>query len=206
MKKHYAFIPLKDNDLSSFRKALLSNLWFRPFFCVLTGIALCFIGYTKRELLFNDSISLIIFSFALVTVIYVTVPEVLNLHQAAQLKRSSLLPFIHTAGEDESFYSEEITGGFIIQTEPVNLVDVAHSREVLSALHTEYGNEMTPHSKDFDSESIFSYLSACLQGSDEKLLNKAVIYTEILSLQLEKGNKDILATYDKLTNCREELL
>lgn len=206
MKKHYAFIPLRDNDLSSFRKALLSNLWFRPFFCVLTAVVLCLIGYTKRELLFNDSIALIIFSLALITVIYVAVPEALNLHQAAQLKRSSLLPFIHTAGEDETFYSEEITGGFIIQTEPVNLVDIAHSKEVLSALHTEYAEDEAQRSKDFDSERIFSYLSACLQGSDEKLLNKAVIYTEILSLQLEKGNKDILATYDKLTNCREELL
>lgn len=206
MKKHYAFIPLRDNDLSSFRKALLSNLWFRPFFCVLTFAVLCIIGFLKRELLFHNSPALIIFSLALVTVIYIGIPEVLNLTQVAQLKRSTLLPFIHTDGEDEDFYSEELKGGFIIQTEPVNLVDISQSKETLSALYEEYASSKTQEKEACDNESVFSYLTACLQSKDEKLLNKAVIYTEILKTQLEKGNKDILATYDKLTNCREELL
>lgn len=206
MKKHYAFIPLRDKDLSSFRKALLSNLWFRPFSCVLAFAVLCIIGFIKRELLFDNSFALIIFSLALVTVIYISIPEIMNLHQAAQLKRSSLIPFIHADGEDEDFYSEEIQGGFIIQTEPVNLVDITRSREILDALYSEYMDKEKQSDDDPKTAGVFTYLSMCLQGSDEKLLNKAVIYTEILKTQLEKGNKDILATYDRLTNCREELL
>lgn len=206
MKKHYAFIPLRDNDLSSFRKALLSNLWFRPFSCVLAFAALCSIGFIKRELLFNDSFALIIFSLALVTVIYIGIPEMMNLNQVAQLKRSALMPYIHADGEDADFYSEEIQGGFIIQTEPVNLVDITRSKEILDALYSEYINKEEKNEDNPNTAGVFAYLSMCLQGSDEKLLNKAVIYTEILKTQLEKGNKDILATYDRLTNCREELL
>ena len=40
MKKHYTFIPLKEKDLSSFRKALISSLWFRPCACLLALIVI----------------------------------------------------------------------------------------------------------------------------------------------------------------------
>lgn len=196
MKKHYTFIPLKEKDLSSFRKALISNLWFRPVACLLALLALWVIGYLKIDILTGYKRALVLFSLATGLVLYLAVLELSKIHQVRTLQKSSLLPFIHTPKEDESFYSEELLGGFIIQTEPVNLVDVRSCREALALLSERYG----------DHTDLISYLTGCLDSPDEKLVNKAVIYMEIISSQLEKGNKDILATCDKLTNCREELL
>lgn len=196
MKKHYTFIPLKDKDLSSFRKALISNLWFRPFSCLLALAALGVIGYLKIDILTGRSRTMFLFSLAMGLIVYLAVLELSKIHQVRTLHKSSLLPFIHTPKEDDSFYSEELVGGFIIQTEPVNLADIRTCRQSLTLLSELHGDRI----------ALISHLTGCLNSSDEKLVNKAVIYMEIISSQLEKGNKDILATCDKLTNCREELL
>lgn len=196
MKKHYTFIPLKDKDLSSFRKALLSSLWFRPCACVLALIALGIIGYRKLAVLTSAMHFLLLYGIAASFILYRMLRELANLLQVGTLRKSSLLPFIHTAKEDDTFYSEELSGGFIIQTEPINLVELSTSKEILSELAA---NCETPN-------PLFSYLEFCINSSDEKLVNKGVIYIEIIKKQLEKGNIDILATYDQLKNCREELL
>lgn len=196
MKKHYTFIPLKDNDISAFRKALIGTLWFRPFFCMLTLAVLGVIGYIKRNLLLNNGVCLIIYALGVITVIYTAIPEFINMHQIRTLHKSNLLPFIHTAKEDGSFYSEEITNGFIVQTEPVNYADIIASKASLAVLSANCA----------DHTRLITYLDSCINSTDEKLINKGVIYIEIIASQLEKGNKDILATYDKLVNCKEELL
>lgn len=48
MKKHYTFVPLKDNELMLFRKALMSSLWFRPVFCILALLFLGWLGFSYR--------------------------------------------------------------------------------------------------------------------------------------------------------------
>ena len=180
MKKHYTFIPLKEKDLSSFRKALISSLWFRPCACLLALIVIGIIGYRKLAVLTSEMYFLILYGIAAGFILYRMIRELANLHQVSTLRKSSLLPFIHTAKEDDTFYSEELSGGFIIQTEPINLVELSTSKEVLAEL--------------------------AANCETQKLINKGVIYIEIIKKQLEKGNVDILATYDKLKNCREELL
>ena len=139
---------------------------------------------------------LILYGIAAGFILYRMIRELANLHQVSTLRKSSLLPFIHTANEDDTFYSEELSGGFIIQTEPINLMEISNSKEMLAELSA---NCEAPN-------PLFPYLESCLNSSDEKLVNKGVIYIEIIRNQLEKGNADILATYDKLKNCREELL
>lgn len=196
MKKHYTFIPLKDKDLYSFRKALISSLWFRPFSCLLALAVLGIIAYLKIDILTGYSRAMFLFSLAAGLIVYLAILELSKIHQVSTLHKSSLLPFIHTPKEEPGFYSEELSGGFIVQTEPVNLVDIRTCRQsltLLSELHSEH-------------TALIAYLTGCLNSSDEKLVNKAVIYMEIISSQLEKGNKAILATCDKLTNYKEELL
>ncbi|MGN0341263.1 MAG: hypothetical protein ACI4DO_00555 [Roseburia sp.] len=195
MRKHYIFIPLKKSDISSFRRVLISSLWLRPFACLLAIIALCTMGYWKRQVLATDFRCLVLFALASCIVLYLFIVEIFRLIQAGTLKKSSLLPFIHTPKEDDSFYSEELPGGFIIQTEPVNYVDIAQCRDQLRTL-----------SYCCDNELLLQYLDRCINGKDQRLINKAVIYMEIILTQLEKGNKDILATCDTLKNCREDLL
>ena len=196
MKKHYTFIPLKEKDLSSFRKALISSLWFRPCACLLALIVIGIIGYRKLAVLTSEMKFLILYGIAAGFILYRMIRELANLHQVSTLRKSSLLPFIHTAKEDDTFYSEELSGGFIIQTEPINLVELSTSKEVLAELAANCETQ----------NPLFAYLESCINSGDEKLINKGVIYIEIIKKQLEKGNVDILATYDKLKNCREELL
>lgn len=56
-----------------------------------------------------------------------------------------------------------------------------------------------------ESSKLADYLYSCMNSQDDHLINKAVVYIEIIRDQLEKGNKEILATYDKLINFREDL-
>ena len=195
MRKHYIFISLKKNDISSFRKVLISSLWLRPFSCAIAIAALCIMGYVKRAVLATNPPCLLLFSMAVCAILILFSLEMLRLIQAGTLKKSSLLPFIHTPKEDAYFYSEELSGGFIIQTEPVNYADKSRCQEQLREL-----------AATCDNQALLQYLDRCINGTDQRLINKAVIYMEIIVTQLEKGNKDILATCETLKNCREDLL
>lgn len=195
MKKHYAFIPLKDKDLSSFRKSLLASLSPRPVFAVLMLAALGFIGFFKQEVLISDGISLLFFSLAAAFILYLFFLEIQKILIISKIHKSSLLPFIHVRGLDSSFYVEEVTNGFIVQIAPVNLTDVSNSEDILSEITTKFT----------ESAKLADYLHSCMNSQDDHLINKAVVYVEIVRDQLEKGNKEILATYDKLINFREDL-
>lgn len=195
MKKHYAFIPLKDKDLSSFRKSLLASLSPRPVFAVLMLAALGFIGFFKQEVLISDGISLLFFSLTAAFILYLFFLEIQKILIISKIHKSSLLPFIHVRGLDSSFYVEEVTNGFIVQIAPVNLTDVSNSEDILSEITTKFT----------ESAKLADYLHSCINSQDDHLINKAVVYVEIVRDQLEKGNKEILATYDKLTNFREDL-
>ena len=195
MKKHYAFIPLKDRDLSSFRKSLIASLSPRPVFAVLMLAALGFIGFFRQEVLISDNISLLIFSLAAAFILYLLFLEIQKMLVISKIHKSSLLPFIHVRGLDSSFYVEEVTNGFIVQIAPVNFTDVSYSEDILS--------EITAKFKE--STRLAAYLYSCMNSQDDHLVNKAVVYVEIVRDQLEKGNKEILATYDKLVNFREDL-
>jgi hypothetical protein len=195
MKKHYAFIPLKDKDLSSFRKSLLASLSPRPVFAVLMLAALGFIGFFRQEVLISDGISLLIFSLAAAFILYLFFLEIQKMLIISKIHKSSLLPFIHVRGLDSSFYVEEVTNGFIVQIAPVNLTDVSNSEDILSEITAKFT----------ESSKLADYLYSCMNSQDDHLINKAVVYIEIIRDQLEKGNKEILATYDKLINFREDL-
>ena len=195
MKKHYAFIPLQDKDLSTFRKSLITSLSFRPVFAFLKLCILGFIGYTNQELLTESQSSLFIFSLASAIIFYLLFMEIQKIFIVGKIHKSSLLPFIRVRGSDDSYYMEEVENGFIVQIEPVNLTDVSASRGILSDIV----NRFT------ESSRLASYLRSCMDSKDDHLINKAVIYVEIIRDQLEKGNKDILATYDKLKNFKGEL-
>lgn len=195
MKKHYAFIPLKDKDLSSFRKSLLASLTPRPLFALLMLAVLGFIGFFKQELLIENSVSLLVFALAAAFILYLLFLELQKMFVVARLHKSSLLPYIHVRGLDASFYVEEVTNGFIVQIAPVNFMDISNSKDILS--------DITARFKE--STRLAGYLHSCMDSRDDHLINKAVIYVEIVRDQLEKGNKEILATYDKLTNFKEEL-
>ena len=104
---------------------------------------------------------LILYGIAAGFILYRMIRELANLHQVSTLRKSSLLPFIHTANEDDTFYSEELSGGFIIQTEPINLMEISNSKEMLAELSA---NCEAPN-------PLFPYLESCLNSSDEKLVN-----------------------------------
>lgn len=190
MKRHYAFIPIEDKDLSSFRKSLISSLWFRPVFCLATLIVLGIIGFFNQNALTSNGFSLALYALAIAFVLYSEFLELQKIHIVSTLRKSNLLPFIHVSKSDSSFYMEEIATGFIVQTEPVNLVDISNCKEILDTLITQTAKN----------SKLINYLNSCMSSSDERLINKAVIYIEIMKDQLEKGNRDILATYDKIVN------
>lgn len=195
MKKHYAFIPLKDTDLSSFRKSLLASLSLRPVFALLMLGILAAIGYMKQSLLAANAASLFVFALAVAWIIYLIFLEAQKLVLVARLHKSSLLPYIHVRNSDSSFYIEEVTNGFIVQIEPVNLADISICRNILSDIVAQFS----------ESSRLADYLRSCMDSRDDRLINKAVVYVEVIRDQLEKGNHDILATYDKLKNYKEEL-
>ena len=80
-------------------------------------IVIGIIGYRKLAVLTSEMYFLILYGIAAGFILYRMIRELANLHQVSTLRKSSLLPFIHTAKEDDTFYSEELSGGFIIQTE-----------------------------------------------------------------------------------------
>lgn len=195
MKKHYAFIPLKDTDLSSFRKSLIQSMSPRPIFAVVMLLVLAIIGYSKQTILSKNAAALIVFALSIAWIIYLIFLEAQKLFVVIRLHKSSLMPYIRVRGSDTSFYIEEVTNGFIVQIEPVNLMDISVSRNVLGELVSKFAG----------CYRIAEYLHSCMDSRDDRLINKAVIYVEILQSQLEHGNLDILATYDKLKNYKEEL-
>lgn len=195
MKKHYIFISIKKDDISAFRKVLVSSLWMRAFACLAAIVILCIMGYLKKKIIVANFICAVVYVFAFGFIVALALLEVPPLIQASTLKKSSLLPFIHTPKEDASFYSEELPGGFLVQSEPVTGTDRDRGREQLRILADSCSNQL-----------LLQHLDLWINGSDQHMINKAVIYLEIISVQLEKGNKDILATCDTLKNCREDLL
>lgn len=190
MKKHYAFIPLNDADIIAFRKALLANLWFRPCFAFLAIILLGLLGYTYFSVFQAVPVCFVIYVISVAFVLYQLFLELNRLHIVNGVKKSNLLPFIHAVKGDAYFYSEEISCGFIIQIEPVSITDINTCKKILTDILSRFA----------ESRPLFDYLSNCLNGSDKTLINKAVIYTEIIKDQLADGNLSILATHDKLVN------
>lgn len=195
MKKHYAFIPLKEKDLSSFRKSLIANLLPRPVCAVLTLVALGLLGFYKQDILIISYPALLLFSLAAAVVVYLLFIELQKLFVASRIHKSSLLPFIHVRGLDSSFYAEEVANGFIVQIAPVNRSDISDSKSTLADIALRFS----------EGDRLFSHLLDGMNSKDYRLINKAVIYVEIIHDQLEKGNKEILATYDKLENFKEDL-
>lgn len=162
MKKHYAFIPLKDKDLSSFRKSLLASLSPRPVFAVLMLAALGFIGFFRQEVLISDGISLLIFSLAAAFILYLFFLEIQKMLIISKIHKSSLLPFIHVQGLDSSFYVEEVTNGFIVQIAPVNLTDVSNSEDILSEITAKFT----------ESSKLADYLYSCRKPRRKRALKK----------------------------------
>ena len=70
MRKHYTFIPLKETDLNSFSKALISTLWFRPFACLIALVILAGMGYIKRDVITSKITVLMLFSLAIGLVVF----------------------------------------------------------------------------------------------------------------------------------------
>lgn len=128
MKKHYTFIPLKEKDLSSFRKALISSLWFRPCACLLALIVIGIIGYRKLAVLTSEMYFLILYGIAAGFILYRMIRELANLHQVSTLRKSSLLPFILLPKKTIPSIRRNYPAGFIIQTEPINLVELSTSQ------------------------------------------------------------------------------
>ncbi len=190
MKKHYTFVPLKENDLALFRRALMGSLWFRPVFGILILLLLARLGVFYLAVLKASPVCLIWYSLAALLALYETLNEFHRIYFISHLKKSALLPFIHTSKADASFYNEEIPNGFIIQTEPVRFPDISWCQTELSLILDQFAESLPLH----------DYLLDCLSSNDASLINKAVIYTEIIKDQLAGGNHAILATHDKLVN------
>ncbi len=207
MKKHYAFIPLKEKDLSNFRKSILAGLSLRPIFATCTLLILVLIGFLNQDLLIDNPASLVVFSLATAIVIYLLFLEIQKLFIVARLHKSNLLPFIHVRNSDDSFYIEELNNGFIIQTEPVNLTDISFCMDLLTDMKTQFTEyaQLAEFSQLTDATRLMTYLHSCINSKDDRLVNKAVIYIEIIKSQLDKGNQDILLSYDKLSNYKDEL-
>ena len=167
----------------------------RPVCAVITLAALGLLGFFKQDILIASYPALLLFSLAAAVVVYLLFIELQKLFVASRIHKSSLLPFIHVRGLDSSFYAEEVTNGFIVQVAPVNKVDITDSKSLLAALAMRFS----------ECERLFTHLLDGINSEDPQQVNKAVIYVEIINDQIEKGNKDILATYDKLENFKEDL-
>ena len=190
MKKHYAFIPLNDSDITAFRKSLLANLWFRPCFAILVMVFLGFLGYIYSSVLEMVLPCFIIYILGFAFASYQFLYELKRLHIVSKIQKSNLLPFIHAVKGDAFFYNEEIPCGFIIQIEPVSITDIDTCQKILGDILSRFA----------ESRPLFDYLNTCFNSNDKTLINKAVIYTEIIKDQLANGNLSILATHDKLVN------
>lgn len=190
MKKHYAFIPLKESDIKIFRRTLIESFWFRPVFGIVILMLLGWIGFTYTAVLKENFLCFALYLLAIIFVLYESLWEIRRLLFISRLKKSNMLSFIHAAKADAYFYNEEIPNGFIIQVEPVNFPDIIKCREELSHILEQF-TESLP---------LYNYLNTCFNSKDASLINKAVIYTEIIKDQLASGNRAILATYDKLVN------
>lgn len=195
MKKHYVFIPLKESDLKDFRKSLLSSLWFRPVFCILLILFLICLGCTYHDALYGNTLCFLFYALSIAFILYLMAREIKRLKIIFEFKKSYLLPFIHASGADDCFYSEEVAAGFIIQTQPVNFADISNCKKELSLIFTQSAQSLP----------LYNYLKSCFGSNDERLINKAVIYTEIIKDQLAHGNPSILATHDKLVNFKGDL-
>lgn len=194
MKKHYIFIPIKESDISEFKNAAIKSRLLRPLFVLLMMVILGLIGFANRTLISKQPDCLIVFSAAAAFFLFLFIHEAYRLFLLYRLHKSFLLPYIRVRGFEESFYSEELPDGFIIQTMPVGITDIECCRAALMKLAADHP----------DHTALTDYLNACLTGNDGFLTGKAVIYTEIIFEQLEKGNKDILATYDSLQNFKAD--
>ncbi len=196
MKRHYSFIPIQDKDLCQFRKSAISGLLPRPAFAVTAIVILGLIAYPKQALLQSDKLSLIAFGAGLAVVLYFLIQDMQKLFTLFRLRKSSLIPYIRVRGMDSDFYIEEVENGFVVQTAPVDSEDILSNITLLIQMKTKY--------PEFN--ELGDLLLASMTITDPKQLNKSVMYTEIIFDQLAKGNKDILATYDKLTNFRDDIL
>ena len=100
MKKHYTFVPLKDNELMLFRKALMSSLWFRPVFCILALLFLGWLGFSYRFVLTASPLCLIWYTLAVLFVLSEAYGEIRRLSFISHLKKSALLPYFHASKAD----------------------------------------------------------------------------------------------------------
>jgi len=195
MKRHYAFVPLKDSDFKTFRKTLIGNLWFRPLFCLALAGILIFMGFLRYEALLSDSISFIFYSFVFAFIIYLGFHESQKIKMILSMKKNAMLSFIHPVKGDSFFYKEEVHNGFIIQIEPVNFLDIKQCKENITSF-------LDPFKERY---ALAAYLKSCINSTDEFLQNKAVVYMEVINDQIAKGNLSILDTHETLVNFKEDL-
>ncbi|MGN0484052.1 MAG: hypothetical protein ACI4HI_10930 [Lachnospiraceae bacterium] len=190
MKKHYELIKLDEHDMRSLRLALAGDTALRiPFASLMLGILL-FLGFSYLDVLKSNAVTLILFFLALEIIFFLLVREILHFYTIMHLKRSSLIHYIHTSFKDAHFYSEEIPEGFIIQILPVKYEDILYCRELLESKISAFQQAL----------QLADYLLSCLSSTDKTLVNKGVIYTEIVSQQLDIGNDAILSSHDRLCN------
>lgn len=188
MRKHYAFIPLSDQDICGLRKTLLKRQFPRPVFALFCLGILGYLGFFYRFLLEENSSCFIVFSFCCAVILYFFLMECQKLFLTATLRKRSLLPFIKVRGLEHAFFIEEVTDGFIVQVAPLNENSRREGVQLLETLTLQIPEETR----------LLEYLRELIASSDDRLRNKGIIYVEVILDQLKKGNRDILATYDRI--------
>lgn len=190
MKKHYEFVKLNEKDMRNLRCMLIGDIAVRIPFASLVLIILAYLGISHKEVLVDNVFSLIFFLLELEIVVTSLIREILHFGAIMKIHKSNLVHYIHTGLKDEHYFSEEIPDGFIVQVLPVKYEDIMYCRELLEDKVAQFCQNI----------KLFDYLFACLASNNRKLINKGVIYTEIVMEQLKMGNTDILSSDNHLRN------
>lgn len=190
MKKHYEFIKISEKDMPNIRYMLIGDLNLRIPFIICCIALLVFVGISSYTLLFDSLFRTIVFSVALEFMLICLFASIRRLYAILHMHKSNLVNYIKLGLKDEHFFSEEIPEGFIIQTTPVQREDIRLCKEIL-----EDDDSVLKHN-----HALTDYLFSCLASANNALVNKGVIYTEIILDQLSIGNRDISLSEDKLQN------
>lgn len=182
MKKHYEFVKLNEKDIHTLRQMLTGDAWSRIILSVVALGIIGYLGYTRMETLTAGILKLIVFFLAIEIVGMALIKEISHVLAIRKIHKSNLVHYIHNGFKDQYFYSEELEEGFIVQVQPVGPEDVDYCERILEEKREECGGELKG----------FEYLSDCLRSSNRELVNKAVIYIEIIRDQLLLGNTKIL--------------
>ena len=190
MKKHYEFVKLSEKDMHKLRGMLRGDAVLRiPFAFLIFGI-LVYMGSTHLYALTDSVPTLLIYLLSLEIVLSFAIREIVRIHSIHRLHKSTLVNYIHSGKADESFYNEEIPDGFIIQILPVKYEDIQYCLTLIDERISKFKQAL----------SLAEYLGSCLSSNDKQLVNKGVIYTEIVSEQLDMGNLAILSSREHLCN------